>query len=110
MEPQAETHGPAGDVVMALAVADELFEIADTVQPRVSDYWDEDDGEWLEPEKVYQGMKREEDLMKELDVAETVDRGSVPPGTRICSGRWCHRRNGRRREEPLHHLAIQGRD
>ena len=92
MEPTTGTHGPSGDVVMALAVADEVFEIADTVETRVTDYWDEDDGEWLDPAKVQQGMKREETLMNELDVAETMKRSSVPAGTRVWSGRWGHRK------------------
>ena len=92
METTEGTYGPSGDVVMALAVADEVFEIADTVETRVTDYWDEDGGEWLEPAKVHQGMKREGTLMNELDVAETVNRSSVPAGTRVWSGRWCHRK------------------
>ena len=92
MEGTEGTHGPPGDVVMALAVADEVYEIADTVETRVTDYWDEDDGELLDPAKAHQGMKREETLMNESDVAETVNWSSVPAGTRVWSGRLCHRK------------------
>ena len=55
-------------------------------------YWDEDDGEQLEPSQVKAGIEREVKQMRELDVAEERSRDEVPEGVRIWSGRWCHRK------------------
>ena len=55
-------------------------------------YWDEDDGEQLEPSQVKAGIEREVKQMRELDVAEERHRDEVPEGVRIWSGRWCHRK------------------
>ena len=55
-------------------------------------YWDEDDGEQLEPSQVKAGIEREVKQMRELDVAEVRRRDDVPEGVRIFSGRWCHRK------------------
>ena len=57
-------------------------------------YWDEDDGEQLEPSQVKAGIEREVKQMRELDVAEERSRDEVPDGVRIWSGRWCHRKKG----------------
>ncbi len=81
---------PEGDVVhhlgeFQMATADEEME-------KAFDYYDEDDGSLLDPSQVRAGMDRERELMTSLDVAERVRRDEVPPGTKIWSGRWCHRR------------------
>ena len=55
-------------------------------------YWDEDDGEQLEPSQVKAGIEREVKQMRELDVAEERRHDEVPEGVRIWSGRWCHRK------------------
>ena len=55
-------------------------------------YWDEDDGEQLEPSQVKAGIEREVKQMHEVDVAEERSRDEVPDGVRIWSGRWCHRK------------------
>ena len=55
-------------------------------------YWDEDDGEQLEPSQVQAGIEREVKQMRELDVAEVRRRDEVPEGVRVWSGRWCHRK------------------
>ena len=55
-------------------------------------YWDEDDGEQLDPSQVKAGIEREVKQMHELDVAEERSRDEVPDGVRIWSGRWCHRK------------------
>ena len=55
-------------------------------------YWDEDDGEQLEPSQVQAGIEREVKQMRELDVAEVRRRDEVPEGVRVWSGRWCYRK------------------
>ena len=77
-------------------------------------YWDEDDGEQLEPSQVKAGIEREVKQMRELDVAEEgVSRDEVPEGVRIWSGRWRHRKKagGVRRSircETVPHRVVRG--
>ena len=45
-------------------------------------------------EQVHEGMQRELQLMRDLEVPERVLRSDVSPGKKIWSTRWCHRRKG----------------
>ena len=57
-------------------------------------YYEEDDGQVLPTEQVHEGMQRELQLMRDLEVSERVLRTDVSPGKKIWSTRWCHRRKG----------------
>ena len=57
-------------------------------------YYEEDDGQVLPTEQVHEGMQRELQLMKDLEVCERILRTDVPSGKKIFSTRWCHRRKG----------------
>ena len=54
--------------------------------------YDEDDGEALDPGQVKEGIQRELDMMRDLDVGEPVRRDEIAKGTKIWTTRWCHRK------------------
>ena len=68
----------SGDIVMV--IDGETFCVPEEDVPKV--YYEEDDGQVLPTEQVHEGMQRELQLMKDLEVSERVLR----------STRWCHRR------------------
>ena len=72
-------------------------------------YWDEDDGEQLEPSQVQAGIEREVKQMRELDVAEVHRREEVPEGVRVWSGRWCHRKKAGGGAQPIRREAVPHR-
>ena len=57
-------------------------------------YYDEDDGAALPQDRAIEGVRRELDFMAKLEVGKKVPRASLPPGTKVWGGRWCHRRKG----------------
>ena len=59
--------------------------------PKVS--YEEDDGQVLPTEQVHEGVQRELQLMKDLEVSDRILRSDVPQ-EKIWSTRWCHRRKG----------------
>ena len=76
----------SGDIVMV--IEGETFCVPEEDVPKV--YYEEDDGQVLLTEQVHEGMQRELQLMKDLEVSEGILRTDVPS---IWSTRWCHRRN-----------------
>ena len=80
----------SGDIVMV--IDGETFCVPEEDVPKV--YYEEDDGQVLPTEQVHEGMQRELQLMKDLEVSERILRTDVPSGKKIWSTRWCHRRNG----------------
>ena len=70
----------------------ETFCVPEEDVPKV--YYEEDDGQVLPTEQVHEGMQRELQLMRDLEVSERVLRSDVSPGKKIWSTRWCHRRKG----------------
>ena len=80
----------SGDIVMV--VDGETFCVPEEDVPKV--YYEEDDGQVLPTEQVHEGMQRELQLMKDLEVSERILRTDVPSGKKIWSTRWCHRRKG----------------
>ena len=68
-----------------LEVPDEALEQA---------YFEEDDGTWLDPMQVKEGMERELNLMNQLEVYEELNREDLPRGTKVWTARWCHRKKG----------------
>ncbi|CAK0878447.1 unnamed protein product [Prorocentrum cordatum] len=54
--------------------------------------YDEDDGEALDPGQVKEGIQRELDMMRDLDVGEPVRRDEIATGTKIWTTRWCLRK------------------
>ena len=80
----------SGDIVMV--IDGETFCVREEDVPKV--YYEEDDGQVLPTEQVHEGMQRELQLMKDLEVSERIIRTDVPSGKKIWSTRWCHRRKG----------------
>ena len=93
---EAETGEPpykaarSGHIVMV--VDGETLCMPDEDVPKV--YNEEDDGQVLPTEQVHEGMQRELQLMRELEVCERILRTDVPSGNRVWSTIWCHRRKG----------------
>jgi hypothetical protein len=71
-------------------------------------YYDEDDGAALPQDRAIEGVRRELDFMAKLEVGKKVPRASLPPGTKVWGGRWCHRRKGD--EVRSRYVAQQFRD
>ena len=71
-------------------------------------YYDEDDGSILPLDRAKEGIRRELDFMAKLKVGRRVPRASLPPGTKVWGGRWCHRR--RLEEVRSRYVAQQFRD
>ena len=92
---EAETGEPpykavrSGDIVMV--IDGETLCVPEEDVPEV--YHEEDDGQVLPTEQVHEGMQRELQLMRDLEVSERVLRSDVSPGKKIWS-KWCHRRKG----------------
>ena len=80
----------SGDIVMV--IDGETFCVPEEDVPRV--YYEEDGGQVLPTEQVDEGMQRELQLMKDLEVSERILRTDVPSGKKIWSTRLCHRRKG----------------
>ena len=80
----------SGDIVMV--IDGETFCVPEEDVPRV--YYEEDDGQVFPTEQVDEGMQRELQLMKDLEVFERILRTDVPSGKKIWSTRLCHRRKG----------------
>ena len=80
----------SGDIV--LVIDGEIICVPEEDVPKV--YYEEDDGQVLPIEQVHEGMQRELQLMKDLEVSERILRTDVPSGKKIWSTRWCHRRKG----------------
>ena len=74
----------SGDIVMV--IDGETFCVPEEDVPKV--YYEEDDGQVLPTEQVHEGMHRELQLMKDLEVSERVLRTDVPSGKKILSTRW----------------------
>ena len=93
---EAETGEPpykaarSGDIVMV--IDGETLCVPEEDAPKV--YNEEDDGQVLPTEQVHESMQRELQLMRDLEVSERVLRSDVPPGKKVWSTRWCHRRKG----------------
>ena len=93
---EAETGEPpykaarSGDIVMV--IDGETLCVPEEDVPEV--YHEEDDGQVLPTEQVHEGMQRELQLMRDLEMSERVLRSDVSPGKKIWSTRWCHRRKG----------------
>ena len=93
---EAETGEPpykavrSGDIVMV--IDGETLCVSKEDVPKA--YYEEDDGQVLPTEQVHEGMQRELQLMRDLEVSERVLRSDVSPGKKIWSTRWCHRRKG----------------
>ena len=81
---------PYSDTVMV--IDGETLCVPEEDVPKV--YYEEDDGQVLPTEQAHEGMQRELQLMKELEVSERVLRTDVPSGKKVWSTRWCHRRKG----------------
>ena len=93
---EAETGKPpykaarSGDIVMV--IDGETLCVPEEDVPKV--YYEEDDGQVLPTEQVHEGMQRELQLMRDLEVSERVLCSDVSPGKKIWSTKWCHRRKG----------------
>ena len=93
---EAETGEPpykaarSGDIVMV--IDGETLCVPEEDVPKV--YYEEDDGQVLPTEQVHEGMQRELQLMRDLEVSERVLRSDVSPGKKVWSTKWCHRRKG----------------
>ena len=93
---EAETGEPpykavrSGDIVMV--IDGEILCVPEEGVPKV--YYEEDDGQVLPTEQVHEGMQRELQLMRDLEVSERVLRSDVSPGKKVWSTKWCHRRKG----------------
>lgn len=78
---------------MVMNISDEKFEIpVELPDTMFQNCYDEDDGECLPTEKVKEGIIRELRLMEDLEVGEPKWRADLPPGTKVWSARWCHRK------------------
>ena len=71
----------SGDIVMV--IDGETFCVSEEDLPKV--YHEEDDGQVLPTEQVHEGMQRELQLMKDLEVSERILRTDVPSGKKIYS-------------------------
>ena len=78
----------SGDIVMV--IVGETLCVPEEDVPKA--YYEEDDGQVLPTEQVHEGMQRELQLMRDLEVSERVLRSDVSPGKKIWSTKWCHRR------------------
>ena len=93
---EAETGEPpykaarSDDIVMV--IDGETLCVPEEDVPKV--YYEEDDGQVLPTEQVHEGMQRELQLMRDLEVFERVLRSDVSPGKKVWSTKWCHRRKG----------------
>ena len=81
----------SGDIVMV--IDGETCCVPEEDVPKV--YYEED-GQVLPTEQVHEGMQRELQLMKDLEVSERILRTDVPSRKKIWSTRWCHRCKGTR--------------
>ena len=88
-EPGTKSLRTSGDEPMVAAATRDDVSRPEELCMR-GDYWDED-GILLDQDLVQHGMLREKRLMEELDVKTAIQRDQVPKGTRIWTGRWCHR-------------------
>ena len=71
----------SGDIVMV--IDGETFCVPEEDVPKV--YYEEDDDQVLPTEQVHEGMQRELQLMKDLEVSERILRTDVPSGKKIYS-------------------------
>ena len=71
----------SGDIVMV--IDGETFCVSEEDMPKV--YYEEDDGQVLPTQQVHEGMQRELQLMKDLEVSERILRTDVPSGKKIYS-------------------------
>ena len=79
-EPRYKT-ARSGDIVMV--IDGETFCVPEEDVPKV--YYEEDDGQVLPTEQVHEGMQRELQLMKDLEVSERILRTDVPSGKKMYS-------------------------
>ena len=93
---QPETQGEAeeGEPPYKAARKRDIVMVIDGEEDVPKVYYEEDDGHLLPTDQVHEGMQREFQLMKVLEVSERILRTDVPSGKKIWSTRWCHRRKG----------------
>ena len=82
---EAETGEPPNKAVrsddIAMVIDGETLCVPKEDVPKV--YYEEDDGQVLPTEQVHEGMQRELQLMRDLEVSERVLRSDVSPGKKI---------------------------